>query len=75
MKDIKVICPTLRSATEYFRKFCNKNHIYISKAYRSNCRVELINGVNVYFVATQRELLGWHGATVSIDEFPMEVNL
>ena len=74
MKDTKVICSTLRSANESFRKFCDKNHMYISKAHRLNRRVELINGANVYFVVTQRELLGFHGATVSIDEFPMEVD-
>ena len=77
MKDIIVMCPTVRIATQKFKEFLNANNTYVCRFNKAQLLVGLVNGINIYFKGEtegQRVLLGTHADIIWIDEFPMDVN-
>lgn len=75
MKDIIVMCPTVKRARYEFNRFC---HFYDSiitnkKWYEAT----LVNGQKIMFrgeTEGQKALFGTHAEIVKIDEFLMEMN-
>ena len=75
MKDIIVMCPTVKRARYEFDRFCNfyDSIIQTRKLYEA----KLINGLKIIFrgeTEGQRVLLGTHADIVTIDEFALEFN-
>lgn len=77
MKDIIVMCPTFRIATQKCKEFLNANNAYVCRFNKAQLLVGLVNGINIYFKAETeglRALLGIHADIIQIDEFPMDFN-
>ena len=75
MKDIIVMCPTVRMAAQKCKEFLEANNGYIYRFNRSKLLVGLTGGINVYFKGEtegQRVLRGTHADVVTIDEFSIE---
>lgn len=77
MKDIIVLCPTLRIATQKWKEFLDVNNAYVCRFNKARLLVGLVNGINIYFKGEtqgQRVLLGTHADIIQMDEFPMDFN-
>ena len=77
MKDIIVICPTVRIATQKCKEFLNVNNACVCRFNKAQLLVGLVNGIDIYFKGEtegQRALLGTHADIIQIDEFPMNFN-
>lgn len=75
MKDIIVMCPTVRMATQKFKEFLDANNTCACGFNKAQLSVRLANGINIYFrgeTEGQRVLLGTHADIIQIDEFPMD---
>lgn len=75
MKNIIVMCPTVKMAAQKCKKFLEANNEYICRFNKSNLLVGLANGTNIYFkgeTESQRVLRGIRADVVTIDEFPMK---
>lgn len=70
MKDIIVMCPTVKRARYEFDKFCHRFDSVIEK--KKLYEVSLITGQKIIFrgeTEGQRALLGTHADIITIDEF------
>ena len=77
MKDIIVMCPTVRMATQKCKEFLNVNNACVYSFNKAQLSVRLVNGINIYFKGEtkgQRVLRGMHADIIQIDEFPMDFN-
>lgn len=77
MKDIIVMYPTVRIATQKCEEFLNVNNTYVCGFNKAQLSVRLANGTNIYFKGEtegQRVLRGTHADIIQIDEFPMDFN-
>lgn len=77
MKDIIVMCPTVRIATQKCKEFLNVNNTCVCRFNKAQLLVGLANGINIYFKGAtegQRALRGMHADIIQIDEFPMDFN-
>ncbi len=77
MKDIIVMCPTVRMATQKCKEFLNANNTCVCGFNKAQLSVRLANGINIYFKGEtegQRALRGMHADIIQIDEFPMDFN-
>ena len=77
MKDIIVMCPTVRIATQKYKEFLNVNNACACRFNKAQLLVGLVNGINIYFKGEtegQRVLRGMHADIIQIDEFPMDFN-
>ena len=77
MKDIIVMCPTVRMATQKWKEFLNVNNACVCRFNKAQLSVRLANGINFYFKGEtegQRVLRGMHADIIQIDEFPMDFN-
>lgn len=76
MRDIIVMCPTVKRTRYEFDRFCRLYESIITnkKLYEAT----LVNGKKIMFrgeTEGQRALLGTHAEIIMIDEFPMEVSV
>ena len=77
MKDIIVMCPTVRIATQKWKEFLNVNNTCVCSFNKAQLSVRLVNGTKIYFKGEtegQRVLRGIHADIIQIDEFPMDFN-
>lgn len=77
MKDIIVMCPTVRIATQKWKEFLNVNNTCVCSFNTAQLSVRLVNGTKIYFKGEtegQRVLRGIHADIIQIDEFPMDFN-
>lgn len=77
MKDIIVMCPTVRIATQKCKEFLDANRGYVYRFNKAQLFVGLTGGINIYFKGEtegQRALRGMHADIIQIDEFPMDFN-
>ena len=77
MKDIIVMCPTVKMATQKCKEFLEANNGYIYRFDKSKLLVGLTGGINIYFKGEtegQRVLRGTYADIITIDEFPMNFN-
>lgn len=77
MKNIIVMCPTVRVATQKCKEFLNVNNACVCGFNKAQLSVRLVNGTNIYFKGEtegQRVLCGTHADIIQIDEFPMDFN-
>ena len=77
MKDIIIMCPTVRIATQKCKEFLNANNACVCRFNKAQLLVGLVNGINIYFKGEtegQRVLRGTHADIIQIDKFPMDFN-
>ena len=77
MKDIIVMCPTVRMATQKWKEFLNANNECVYSFNKAQLSVRLVNGTKIYFKGEtegQRVLRGTHADIIQIDEFPIDFN-
>ena len=74
MKNIIVMCPTVKRANYEFRSFCEKWIEIIDKV--KSYEVTLIDGRKIMFrgeTEGQKVIRGFHGDIISISEFEFEI--